>query len=290
MAQRRHLLALLAVIVGLVAAAPAAAGVGDPRLAALQAALAREGLYAGAVDGLAGPMTRAGVAEVQRRVGLPVTGRAGAATIAALGGPVRVPLGTRPLARGAKGWDVVSLQFLLAWHGFPSGDFDGRFGPRLDDATRRFQAWAGLAADGVAGPATLEALRAAPPTVSARFAPPLDAPVGDRFGPRGLRFHAGVDFPAEVGTAVRAAGDGTVVAAGFDAEGFGNLVVIDHGGGLTTYYAHLSRVDAAQGQTVASGDRVGLVGSTGRSTGPHLHFEVRLGGAAVDPLPTLGLA
>ena len=109
---------------------------------------------------------------------------------------------------------MAALQFLLARHGFPSGPVDGGLGPRTAAALVRFQAWAGLAADGVAGPATLAALRRPPPRSILRFLHPISAPVGDRFGPRGATFHTGLDFPAPSGTPVAAAGYGCVESAG----------------------------------------------------------------------------
>ncbi len=95
-------------------------------------------------------------------------------------------------------------------------------------------------------------------------------------------FHAGVDFRAPSGTAILAAGSGTVVSAG-TMGGYGKMVDIDHGNGLVTRYAHLNRIEVSEGQTVAGGQRIGASGSTGRSTGPHLHFEVRHGGSPVNP-------
>lgn len=95
-------------------------------------------------------------------------------------------------------------------------------------------------------------------------------------------FHAGVDISADYGQAVRAAADGIVVWAGRRA-GSGRLVVIDHGGGVTTWYAHLSRFRTFKGALVQRGDIMGYVGSTGRSTGPHLHYEVRLWDAPINP-------
>ena len=95
-------------------------------------------------------------------------------------------------------------------------------------------------------------------------------------------FHTGVDISAITGTPVHAAADGIVVHAETEA-GYGRLVVIDHGGGLQTYYAHLSRFFVQTGQTIRRGDVVGAVGSSGRATAPHLHYEVRIGGAPVNP-------
>jgi murein DD-endopeptidase MepM/ murein hydrolase activator NlpD len=183
---------------------------------------------------------------------------------------------------------VAALQFQLSVHGFPSGAFDGIFGPRVEAALGRFQEWAGLQVDGVAGPATLGALTADRATAPLALAWPLAQPVlGDLFGPRGDRFHSGVDFPAAAGTPVYAARGGQVVYAGWRAGGWGFLVTIAHGSGERTMYAHLSRVDVRVGVWVAQGVRVGAVGATGNARGPHLHFEVRVRGAAVDPLGAL---
>ena len=125
-----------------------------------------------------------------------VDGVAGPRTRRALGRRGRPRLGSRALSAGARGWDVAGLQFLLARHGFPSGPVDGGLGPRTGAALVRFQAWAGLGADGVAGPATLA--RAAPPpaALDPPLRGPLGGPVGDGFGPRGTMFHTGLDFPA----------------------------------------------------------------------------------------------
>jgi murein DD-endopeptidase MepM/ murein hydrolase activator NlpD len=95
--------------------------------------------------------------------------------------------------------------------------------------------------------------------------------------------HSGLDFQAEPGAPVRAAGAGVIVTAGWQG-GYGRLVEIDHGNGMTTRYAHLSKILVREGEEVANGAIVGRVGSSGRSTGPHLHYEVRKRGAAVNPL------
>lgn len=95
-------------------------------------------------------------------------------------------------------------------------------------------------------------------------------------------FHPGVDIPAPVGEPVRAAGDGVVLQAEWAGE-YGRLVIIDHGGGMTTYYGHLSRIDVVPGQEVRVGQIIGAVGSSGRTTAPHLHYEVRQGGNPVNP-------
>ena len=103
------------------------------------------------------------------------------------------------------------------------------------------------------------------------------------------RFHEGTDFRADPGTPVLAAGDGTVIYAG-RLGGYGNVVYVDHGGGLITRYAHLRKIETRSGAIVTAGDRIGQVGSTGRATGPHLHFEVRIDGRAVDPVTALLVA
>jgi murein DD-endopeptidase MepM/ murein hydrolase activator NlpD len=98
--------------------------------------------------------------------------------------------------------------------------------------------------------------------------------------------HTGVDFRAALGTSVYSAEDGTVATAGWSG-GYGNLVTVNHGGGVVTYYAHLSSISVNPGERVGRGQRVGRVGSTGSSTGPHLHFEVRIGGAPQNPMSYL---
>jgi peptidoglycan hydrolase-like protein with peptidoglycan-binding domain len=269
------------------ACAGSALGAGRSPVAALQVALSKRGLYSGTIDGVAGPTTAAAVRSFQRRAHLPVDGVVGPMTRAALGRYGRHTLGTRPLRAGTFGWDVAELQFLLAWHGFPSGAFDGRFGLHTVGALRRFQRFAGLAADGVAGPATLGALRGPLPHLPISLAWPLRGELGDGFGPRGARFHAGVDLLASAATPVGAAAPGRVVWAGYRSGGWGLLVTIAHGDGVRTMYAHLSRVGVRLGERVRTSARVGRVGRTGEATGPHLHFEVRLRGAAVDPLSAL---
>lgn len=99
-----------------------------------------------------------------------------------------------------------------------------------------------------------------------------------------FRLHAGLDFSAPTGTPIYATSDGVVQAAGFNTDGYGNKVVINHGYGFQTLYAHMVRVKAKQGQTVKRGEVIGYVGSTGKSTGSHLHYEVIKRGAKVDPV------
>jgi murein DD-endopeptidase MepM/ murein hydrolase activator NlpD len=268
-------------------AAPAAAAVQNPNVAALQVALRGRGLYVGTIDGVAGPSTTAALRRFQRRARIAVDGVAGPQTRRALGRYARHRFGTRPLNMGKSGWDVAALQFALATHGFPSGTFDGGFGPHTDAALRRFQRFARLGGDGVAGPATYAALRRPPARSPISVRRPVRAAIGDRFGPRDNRFHTGIDFTASSGASVRAAASGRVVHAGWDSGGYGYLVTLWHGNGVRTMYAHLSAVLVHRGQRIAAGVLLGRVGATGHAFGPHLHFEVRVRGAAVDPLPAL---
>jgi murein DD-endopeptidase MepM/ murein hydrolase activator NlpD len=283
---RSRLAAVLSVFAAL-AFAPAATASGDAGIAALQVALHARGLYAGTIDGLRGPATTAAVKRFQVRAGLDATGVGDAPTRRALGRYGRHLLGSRPLTRGAAGWDVAALQFLLAWHGFPSATFDGGLGVHTETALRRFQRWAGLPVDGVAGSTTIAALRKAPAVCPISLAWPLQAPVGDPFGPRGNRFHAGIDLIASLGTPVVAAAPGRVEFAGFARGGWGKLVIVESRSGVRTMYAHLSAVDVRRGAGVETGEELGLVGATGNAKGAHLHFEVRLRGAAVNPVTAL---
>ncbi|MDP5016331.1 peptidoglycan DD-metalloendopeptidase family protein [Anabaena sp. UHCC 0187] len=120
------------------------------------------------------------------------------------------------------------------------------------------------------------------------FAFPSDAPTSSPFGWRVhpilgyRRFHAGLDFAASYGSTIRAADSGTVIFAGWYG-GYGKAVIISHSKGITTLYGHASELSVSEGQTVQKGQPIALVGSTGFSTGPHLHFEVRRDGTPVDP-------
>ncbi len=282
----RRFIASLALLCALALPAPAAAR-GSGYVAALQVALRAHGLYAEGIDGYAGPATRRALRFFQRRRGLAVDGIAGPRTRRALGRLGRHLYGRRVLRPDAVGWDVSALEFLLAWQGFPSGHFDGGFGSHVERALLAFQRRAGVLADGVAGPVTLRLLRGRDPRCPLALARPVGGPVGSRFGPRGDAFHPGLDFVAPYGALVRAARTGRVVFAGYDPGGYGNLVVIAHGYGVVTMYAHLSAIGVSRGRYVATGSPGGRVGATGLATGPHLHFEVRVRGAAVDPAPAL---
>jgi murein DD-endopeptidase MepM/ murein hydrolase activator NlpD len=118
---------------------------------------------------------------------------------------------------------------------------------------------------------------------------PVDGEISASFGWRTNpwpEFHKGLDLAADYGTPVRAAASGTVATAGW-VGGYGNRVDIDHGNGYHTWYCHLSRIMVTAGQHVERGDRIAAVGSTGESTGPHLHYEVLRAGVAIDPQPFL---
>jgi murein DD-endopeptidase MepM/ murein hydrolase activator NlpD len=127
------------------------------------------------------------------------------------------------------------------------------------------------------------------PAGNGRFILPVNGAVTSGFGPRahpiygGSRMHAGVDITASSGTPIKAAGDG-VVRMAVSNGGYGNWTLIDHGDGLATGYAHQSRIGVSVGQRVSTGEVIGYVGSTGASTGPHLHWEVRVNGNPVNPM------
>jgi len=112
---------------------------------------------------------------------------------------------------------------------------------------------------------------------------PVNGPVVSGFGMRWGRMHEGIDIGVGYGTPIHAAASGTVVYSGW-MSGYGNFVIIDHGGGMATAYGHQSSIAAGNGQSVSQGQVIGYVGCTGHCFGPHLHFEVRINGSAVDPL------
>ena len=285
--------AVLALVLAL--ALPSQANAANPNVAALQSALTALRLYKGFVDGVRGPLTRSAVMRFQRRRHLLVDGIAGPQTRRALGRRGRPSLGRRVMRVGNSGWDVAALQFLLLRRGYGPGRIDGAYGPLTQAAVMRAQRARGLAVDGVAGPQTIRSLRggsAGVPSGPGRFLRPVPGPIGDGFGaPRpGGRRHQGVDFPVPYGTRVGAAARGTTIFAAHNYGGYGNLVVIQHSLGYTTWYAHLSRITTWVGERVRGGTRIGYVGSTGFSTGPHLHFEVRRYNTPINPVPLLSSA
>ena len=288
--QRAPLLLVSFLAVGLCAVqSTAAAGPAvDPGVAAVQVTLRSRALYHGPVTGIADESTRTSIRLLQQRLGVTVDGLFGPQTRAhlfPLGPPV---LGARLLSIGSKGYDVALLRVQLAFHGFPSGRFTSAYTPRTARAVLRFQRFAGLPTTGLAGPLTARALRR-PPTVAPRaLSWPVPTWVTSGYGLRGARFHAGVDLAARLGRPVVAPQAGRVVYAGWRNGGWGNAVMIAHGGGVRSLVAHLSRIDVKVGARVRLGRQVGLAGSTGDSSGPHVHFEVRVRGAYVDPMTALG--
>ncbi|HEX5586568.1 MAG TPA: peptidoglycan DD-metalloendopeptidase family protein [Acidimicrobiia bacterium] len=137
--------------------------------------------------------------------------------------------------------------------------------------------------------ATIEGAGDGPPMGNGRFLKPVgNAPITSGFGYRTdpitgtSAFHSGLDFGAPCGTPIKAGGNGVVISAGWNG-GYGNATIINHGGGLATLYGHQSAFAVGAGQTVTAGQVIGYVGSTGKSTGCHVHFEVRVNGNPVDP-------
>jgi len=112
---------------------------------------------------------------------------------------------------------------------------------------------------------------------------PVSGPITSGYGYRWGRLHEGIDIAVPEGTPIRAAASGTVIIAGYTG-GYGNYTCIDHGGGLSTCYGHQSGYAVSAGESVSQGEIIGYSGNTGSSTGPHLHFEVRINGVATDPL------
>ncbi len=130
------------------------------------------------------------------------------------------------------------------------------------------------------------------PAFTGRFTQPVNGRISDTFGMRYHpilhinRMHYGVDFAAPEGSPIHAAADGQVISTSY-MRGYGNVVILDHGGGISTVYAHCSKVFCSPGQTVRRGEEIAAVGMTGLATGPHCHFEVRVNGHAVNPMGRL---
>jgi len=265
--RRRLVLAVAAFALTAVGFAQAAASdrpQPDPAVAGLQTALAVKGFYHGSIDGIRGPRTTAAVKALQQRFG----GR----TLSALGALGRPRYGSRALRRGLVGLDVAALQFELRYHGFPN-DERGRFGPHTQLALERFQRFAGLRADGLAGRATYVALEQPPPV-----APKLRAPLAaiQRTVPVGNA----VELACPYATPVAASAGGTVVFAANRSRGYGYTVVTRDAKGLEVLYAHLARIDVRDGQRLVPGAMVGLAGWTGKSKArTSLRVELRLRGA-----------
>ncbi|MBA2475225.1 MAG: peptidoglycan-binding protein [Actinobacteria bacterium] len=282
------LVAALAVALSLSAAAGGAGSSATPQTGALQIALRAHGFYKGPLDGIPGPNTLAALVAFQQRSGVPVSGRLDARTrklLRRLGKPLA---GRRVVGTRMVGWDVSVLEFGLARRGFDVGAIDGRYTSETRTAVQRFQRYAGLPVDGAAGKATFRALEQAPPArVRHKLTWPMRTPIARRYGLEGNHLRPGVDLSAPYGTPFAAAGDGRVTWAGWSRSGLGLLVAVQHDGGVQTLYGHLSRVDVKVGQRVVRGGLLGLVGWTGKASQPHLYLEVRVRGAAVNPMTAL---
>jgi murein DD-endopeptidase MepM/ murein hydrolase activator NlpD len=165
-----------------------------------------------------------------------------------------------------------------------------------ENYSKLFASWQALDRGGVAAaPGIATPTFAAPALPAPNVAIPSRVPVdgyrlSSSFGMRnhpvtgGRRAHQGLDLAVKTGTPIRAAADGVVEKANWFGA-YGLYVALDHGGSMETRYGHMSRLNVAPGQRVRQGEIIGYVGSTGRSTGPHLHYEVRIAGRAVDPTP-----
>ncbi|HZF45602.1 MAG TPA: M23 family metallopeptidase [Sphingomonadaceae bacterium] len=182
--------------------------------------------------------------------------------------------------------EATAAQITTTVHNLTDGP-NSKLGKGDEEFSKLFDSWKSLDnGTGVAMPA-------ARPTVSIPSRSPLaKMTLTSGFGMRthsvlgGRRNHKGIDLAAPSGTPVYAPADGVVARADWFSS-YGNYIQIEHGGELQTRYGHLSGFAVQSGQSVQKGDLIGYVGSTGRSTGPHLHYEVRVGGIAVDPSPYL---
>ena len=149
-----------------------------------------------------------------------------------------------------------------------------------------FASWKALEA----GPATLASSRSARVSIPSLIPISTSRAMSSSFGLRvhpvlgGMRMHKGIDLPASTGTPIHATADGVVGKADWFG-GYGLCVELEHGANMETRYGHMSRIAVAEGLSVRKGDVIGYVGSTGRSTGSHLHYEVRIAGSAVNPIP-----
>jgi len=194
-----------------------------------------------------------------------------------------LPPAVRPFAIRFGQTSVVAVTAVLAMAGAPLG----AAGP-APDKVEELSVPAAPPIKAVAKPA-------GPVTRKLLFEAPVKGyRINSAFGLRKLtieakaRAHKGVDIAAPKGTSVYTTAEGKVIRAGFQAGGYGNFIEVKHPNGLSSVYGHLSRIDVHTGQQVASGERIGLVGSTGYSTGPHLHFEVRRNGGQVNPIKVVG--
>ncbi|HEY6888391.1 MAG TPA: peptidoglycan DD-metalloendopeptidase family protein, partial [Solirubrobacter sp.] len=266
-------------------------------------------------DGIFGPITQSAVSSFQKRYGLPVTGRVDAKTWQALfrsnvtyvGGGGKTVMTVYSGGGGGAAAPAVDGSA-------PSSSAPGGSGKTSAPTSKQVAATAPKKVTSAApkssspatstDPATNRAATTTPKSVpttpasapaasaggcgSGPIATPVSGTVTGTFGEsRPGHLHAGQDIATAAGTPVRAAQCGTVTQAGFDGSGYGNLICIQHEGGVSTCYAHLSEIDTTKGAYVHVGDVIGKVGCTGNCTGPHLHFEVRENGKATNPAPYL---
>ena len=156
---------------------------------------------------------------------------------------------------------------------------------QAEEQARRAAARRAALLAGVEPPPSLGAPSALSWPVSGR----ISSPFGMRTNPVSGRFlmHTGIDIAAEMGTTVLAPADGRVISAGWNDGGYGNMIILDHGGAMSSLYGHLSQIFVGADQEIKKGQAIGAVGSTGNSTGPHLHFEVRMDGRPIDPMSYL---
>lgn len=162
--------------------------------------------------------------------------------------------------------------------------------PADDEFHKLFASWKALEGGSQVGVAIAPAQRNSSVSIPSLVPISSNRAMSSGFGMRvhpvlgGMRAHKGIDLPATTGTPIHASADGIVEKADWFG-GYGLFVELEHGGGMETRYGHMSRIAVAEGQRVRKGDVIGYVGSTGRSTGSHLHYEVRIGGEAVNPMP-----
>lgn len=266
------------------------------RLAALAGVTAASLVPAGASVALDLPQA-GGDAAAAPQAPTPASGTASAPTPAvSTVAPTSVDVAVT-LRRGAHGTLVRELQRELRRRG-AAIRVDGAYGASTVRAVRWIQARQHLPRTGVADATLLSRLGIQTLTVAGSSASaalpswvrmqvwPTTGELSSPFGPRWGRMHEGMDIADRSGTPIVAALPGTVSFAGWYG-GYGNLVRIDHGNGLETRYGHMRAIGVSVGQAVAAGDQLGEMGTTGSSTGTHLHFEVRLAGTPYNPLPTL---
>lgn len=196
----------------------------------------------------------------------------------------RVRKASRPGAKRRWGRDPVLAAVLARPHATPQAALADRPAPPPRLSTPEREALEESLQDEVA-PSAVPAVAPHPTALS--FVWPVVGRLNSPFGPRRARFHTGIDIGAPPAHPVVAAADGRVLYARASRGAMGKAVVIEHADGMRTVYAHLSRINAREGKLVRQGDQVGAVGRTGRSTGPHLHFEIRDQGTPVAPIPLL---